>query len=159
MSKPGKNNIAYSGYLIPETGALYMTKPEWFNYETVIHSFREFLAHCPPPEGKQYCLIMDNAPWHKKAWRLIWKERRPEYADIRSKMICLLLPPYSPDLNPIEQVWRITRREVTHNRYFRGLQDLTERLDQYFDRFKEANSKLSSLCDFKCFHEPIEETA
>ncbi|HOB44150.1 MAG TPA: transposase, partial [Bacillota bacterium] len=34
------------------------------------------------------------------------------------------LPPYSPELNPIERVWRITRRQVTHNRYFASVVEL-----------------------------------
>ena len=28
------------------------------------------------------------------------------------------LPPYSPDLNPIERVWKLTRRLCLHNVYF-----------------------------------------
>ena len=48
---------------------------------------------------------MDNAPWHKKTFRLIETEKRPEYADIRENVTFVKLPPYSPDLNPIEQVW------------------------------------------------------
>jgi hypothetical protein len=35
-SAPARKNVAYSGYVIPKTGELIMTKPEWFNYETVI---------------------------------------------------------------------------------------------------------------------------
>ncbi|WP_406042493.1 transposase [Succinimonas sp.] len=69
-------------------------------------------------------MVLDNAPWHKKAIRLIWEEELPEYQDIRDKMTYISMPPYSPDLNPIEQVWRITRREMTHNRYFPSRIDL-----------------------------------
>jgi transposase len=57
---------------------------------------------------------MDNAPWHKKTIRLVQEEAQPEYSDIRESVIFIKVPPYSPDLNPIEQVWRITRRENTH---------------------------------------------
>ena len=49
---------------------------------------------------------MDNAPWHKKAKRLI--ETEDDYVDIRSAITLESMPPYSPDLNPIEQVWRVT---------------------------------------------------
>lgn len=58
---------------------------------------------------------MDNAPWHKKAKRLIESEEK--YADIRNIVTIISPPSYSPDLNPIEQVWRVTRREKTKNRY------------------------------------------
>ena len=47
-------------------------------------------------------------------------------------MTVIYLPPYSPDLNPIEQVWRITRREVTHNTYFANAQILEHILDAHF---------------------------
>ena len=56
-------------------------------------------------------------------------ESREECADIRESAIFLCLPPYSPDLNPIEQVWRITRRERTHNRFFRALSELAEAVE------------------------------
>jgi transposase len=152
MSKPGKNNVAYSGFVIPETGELFVMKPGWFNYETVIQSFRDFIKSKPLEEGKKYCIILDNAPWHKKAIRLIWGEEQPEYSDIREAMTYLSLPPYSPDLNPIEQVWRVTRREKTHNRYFGSLSKITEVLDDYFDGFSMPNDQLRSLCKFSCFH-------
>lgn len=91
-------------------------------------------------------LIMDNAPWHKKAKRLI--ETEEEYADIQNAVTIVSLPPYSPDLNPIEQVWRVTRREKTHNRYWSGLPKLTAVLDEWSGSFAEPNEKLASLCSF-----------
>ena len=94
-------------------------------------------------------MVLDNAPWHKKAVRLVNDESLPEYADIRARMTIINLPPYSPDLNPIEQVWRKTRREVTHNRYFKNVTELKTKLDNYFDDFKEPNEELRSLCSFK----------
>ena len=123
-----------------------MTKPCWFNYETTISSIREFIAAFCPKGDKKVYLVMDNAPWHKKAKRLI--ESEAEYEDIRSAVTILSLPPYSPDLNPIEQVWRVTRREKTHNRYWPNLGALTDVLDNWFNRFCMPNEKLSSLCSF-----------
>ena len=153
MSKPGKQSVAYSGYLIPDTGELIVNKPGWFNYETVIQSFRDFIAAMPSKNDGKYCMVLDNAPWHKKAIRLIWTEELPEYQDIREKMTYLNLPPYSPDLNPIEQVWRITRREMTHNRYYPSIESLETALDEYYSIFRKPNAKLSALCSFKSFRE------
>ena len=90
-----------------------MTKPEWFNYKTVIQSYRDFISSYKIEEDKRLCVVIDNAPWHKKAYRLIYEEELEEleeYGDIREKIDLIKLPPYSPDLNPIEQCWRTTRR-------------------------------------------------
>jgi len=148
MSKPGHSKASYSGYLILNTGKLWIGEPEWFNYQTTIDTMRDFLQENPLPDGKRYAIIMDNAPWHKKAKRLILDPENTEYNDIREKIVFIKLPPYSPDLNPIEQVWRITRREVTHNRYFPNITTLKENLESYFDLFKGPNGKFRQLCTF-----------
>ena len=148
MSKPGRSKASYSGFINPNTGQLWIDSPDWFNFNTTISSLRRFLEENPLPNSMRYCVIMDNAPWHKKAKRLIRDEAAKEYDDIRSKMIFLDMPAYSPDLNPIEQVWRIARREVTHNRYFSCLTRLKEKLSGYFSMFKGPNSKFRNLCTF-----------
>lgn len=148
-SAPGRKSVPYSGYVRPATGELIVSKPSWFNYETVIESFRHLLKTYPLGDDKRIYLVLDNAPWHKKAVRLIQTEALPEYQDIRDKMSLIFLPPYSPDLNPIEQVWRVTRREVTHNTYFANASILESTLNAYFLQFRNSNNKLASLCSFK----------
>ena len=147
-SAPGRKSVPYSGYVVPSTGQLLLTKPSWFNYETVIQSFRDFLLRYPVEEGKKIYLVLDNAPWHKKAVRLVQTEAWTEYQDIRDRMVLVSLPPYSPDLNPMEQCWRITRREVTHNVYHPNATVLESNLDAYFINYCEPNEKFSSLCSF-----------
>ena len=148
-SAPSRMSVPYSGYIVPETGELIVSKPSWFNYETVMESFRHFIQTYPIAAGKRIYLILDNAPWHKKAVRLVQTEALPEYQDIRDKMTLIFLPPYSPDLNPTEQVWRITRREITHNTYFASTHALEDTLDPYFAIYRQPNEKLASLCSFK----------
>ena len=148
-SVPGRKNIPYSGYVIPKTGELITTKLSWFNYETVIQSYRDFLDNYSVAEGKKVCMVIDNAPWHKKAYRLVQEEALEEYSDIREKIELIKLPPYSPDLNPIEQCWRITRRDITHNTYFPNEEVLQGTLDNYFRQYRKPNKKFSILCSFK----------
>jgi len=148
-SFPGRFKTSYSGFVIPESGELFTAKPETFNYTTTIDSIRSFLAAHPVPEGKRYALVMDNAPWHKKTMRLIEKDQLPEYEDISKCLTFVKLPPYSPDLNPIEQVWRITRRENTHNVFFPSLAKLESTVDTAFEAWAVPNEQLRSLCTFK----------
>lgn len=56
------------------------------------------------PEMKGFFLIMDNAPIHtNKLLRSIIEDRGYR---------CLYLPPYSPELNPIEQFWSVVKSGV-----------------------------------------------
>jgi transposase len=52
----------------------------------------------------------------------------------------IFLPPYSPELNPIERVWRITRRQVTHNGYFESLEDRRAALVSHFEKWQKPNT-------------------
>ena len=56
------------------------------------------------------------------------------------------LPPYSPDLNPIERVWKLTRRLCLHNVYFPKLDQVRETAEQQFDQWSGGSSTLRKLC-------------
>ena len=55
---------------------------------------------------KKYVLILDNAGWHKT---LFVRKFIEKYKNIKVEFI----PPYSPELNPIETNWKVTRNNVT----------------------------------------------
>lgn len=71
------------------------------------------------PEMKGYYIVMDNAPIHT--------------ADVIDNMItergykCVYLPPYSPELNPIEQFWSIVKNKVKRSQ-FQDKEDLATRI-------------------------------
>ena len=69
-SAPNKKSVSLSGYVFPETGKLIINQSSWFNYESVIQSFRDFIVKANIPDGEKVALVIDNAPWHKKAYRL-----------------------------------------------------------------------------------------
>lgn len=150
-SYTGRQKLGFSGFVIPESGTLCTQQLEWFTFESIIQSLRLFLQTHPLKNNQKYYLVMDNAPWHKKAKRIIKENSAGQYSDLLEKYVFVYMPPYSPDLNPIEQVWRKTRREVTHNRFFASVTDLKNKLIPYFKRFSRPNEFLRSLCSFRCF--------
>ena len=60
-------------------------------------------------------IVLDNARYRHA--RLLG----PLLLRYRKVMELLFLPPYSPQLAPIERVWKLTRRLATHNQYFATL--------------------------------------
>ena len=94
-----------------------------FNWIT-FHGFLESFLRRKYRSGQKLAMIIDNAGYHKK------KELWPYFAENKKRLRLLWLPPYSPELNPIERVWRLTRRRVTHNTYFESLDFLRESLDR-----------------------------
>ena len=65
--------------------------------------------------GEHAVLILDGAGWHK-AKRLA----------VPDNVTCLLLPAYSPELNPVENLWHYLRSHYLSNRAYRDYDDLLD---------------------------------
>lgn len=91
---------------------------------------------------KKILLVLDNAKCHHAKIIQPWLEEMKDVIEL------FFLPPYSPDLNAIEMLWKKTRRAVTHNRFFEGLDDLKYDLKMYWNQFMEINSELKLLTAF-----------
>jgi transposase len=139
-SAPTRKKIGYWGAVDIRTGSLCVQLHESkFNWIT-FHDFLERFLRTKYRSKQRQLMIIDNAGYHKK------KELGPFFAENRSRLGFLWLPPYSPDLNPIERVWKLTRRQVTHDRYFETVDELKESLDRFFSGMKRPNIVLRSLC-------------
>jgi transposase len=135
---PNRQKVGYFGTVNVNTGELFTQTAYPFNGETFEQFMRSFLT-TKQLHGRKIVMILDNARWHKPVTRKLMEEY-PESFEF------LYLPPYSPDLNPIERVWRITRRKCTHNKYFQILETLVDVLDSFFKELAVPNKILKSLC-------------
>ena len=90
-------------------------------------------------------VLLDGAPWHRSASLRAFVATQP-------RLGLWFLPPYSPDLNPVEPVWKWLRREVTHNHYFEHLVPLLEALQSFFRRRRSQQSaqRLIGWCQHVC---------
>ena len=65
-------------------------------------------------KSKKYVFLLDNAGWHKTD---IVKSLLEEHSDW---IVIEYLPPYSPELNPIETCWKVTKNAVTKSQHFKS---------------------------------------
>lgn len=55
------------------------------------------------------------------------------------------LPPYSPELNPQEDIWQHMRRHVTHNHYFEELAPLLEAVEAFHRELEKDQEHVLQL--------------
>jgi hypothetical protein len=58
----------------------------------------------------------------------------------------LELPPYSPELNPVERVWHYLRSHWLANSVFRSLGDIMDACETAWNRFAADDALIRSLC-------------
>lgn len=81
-------------------------------------AFLDSLAHGADPEGLTV-VVLDNARFHKAA---NIKAKEPQW---QAKGLFLrYLPPYSPQLNPIEALWRVLKGFLLPRRLYASLNEL-----------------------------------
>lgn len=82
---------------------------------------------------EEIILIMDQAGWHKSKDLVV-----PKNIEI------WFLPPYSPELNPVERLWKSIKRNTLHNRLYDSLKLLEKTVVEYFDTL--TSDVLMQLC-------------
>lgn len=98
----------------PSTGGFFSHVVPYVDSQVFQHYLDEFNKVIKKKAGKKIVMVLDNASWHTTS--LKWGHIEP-----------LFLPPYSPDFNPIEQLWKLVK-----DRFFNGW--YAENLDQLDDR-------------------------
>ena len=82
-------------------------------------------------------MVFDNAGWH-----LSKKLRVPK------NMRLLPLPPYSPELNPMENIWDALREKSFHNRVFDGLDQMEHDLLNALQKLEKSPGITKSISDW-----------
>jgi len=79
-------------------------------------------------------MVLDGAGWHKN-----------QTIPLPSNLRLLFLPPYSPELNPVEHLWDDLREKSFRNRVFDSIDALENHLEQELAAFEENSQRAKSI--------------
>jgi hypothetical protein len=85
-------------------------------------------------QGSQIAFIMDGAGWHKS-----------QDLEIPANIDVFILPPYSPELNPVERFWQYLKKNVLHNRLYETLEEIELELQTFLSSLQD--SVVAQLCN------------
>jgi transposase len=89
-------------------------------------------------KGRQALVIMDRAGWHMtKAIHCF------------DNITLLPLPPYSPELNPVEQLWQQMKQRFLSNTTFKNYDDIIERSCKAWNEILTEDDFIRNLCSRK----------
>lgn len=94
-------------------------------------------------------IIWDNAGYHSDAALQTFAK------DLAIELH--YLPPYSPNLNPIERLWKIMHEKVSANKYYETFSDFNEATLNFFRNIGKSKSLLRSRItdNFQILHSPV----
>jgi len=118
------------GCIDPDTGIVITSKADRGNTGSFFSFLIKVVKMYP---SRKIIMVLDNVPYHHA------KRIKPVLERYKHRIELIYLPPYSPDLNPIERVWWYMRKKITHNRYIQNLEDRITCFDIFIETFKTEN--------------------
>lgn len=138
MHASTRKKVGVFGAVCASDGRLVTQQDVTFN----ANSFQLFLTRLLRHRraDRKMIVVLDNARWHHA------QQIQPWLKEHRDVIRLDFLPPYSPNLNSIERVWKLVRRLCTHNRYFATLDELIKIVFDQFKLWLKPNETLRRLC-------------
>lgn len=97
-----------------------------------------FLAHVADSFPGEHCAVcLDGAGWHRANDLIVPPSVTP-----------IFLPPYSPELNPVEHIWEYTRENDFRNRLCRNMDEVMDIMEHSLHRLGEAPALVRSMTCF-----------
>lgn len=84
------------------------------------------------PEGRHAVVVMDGALWHQPSLD-------------QSNVTMLKLPPYSPELNPSENVWQYLKQNELSNRCYEDYESIVDAACCAWNKLLEQPERIRSL--------------
>ena len=104
------------------------------NAQSTIELFKQ-IEKANPEAQKIYC-ILDNARYYYN--KDVQKHLK------QSKIETVFLPPYSPNLNLIERLWKIYYKKVRYNKYYEKFDTFKDASFAFFENLHQYKSELKS---------------
>jgi transposase len=121
-----------------ETGQMTVTFHQRGNYK----SFKKHLKKVSYiyRDHSKIIMVVDNVRFHHAKLLKKWLLDHP-------KIEITYLPPYSPELNPIERAWWYMRKKITHNRHVQSMDQRLIAFWKMFSHFQKPNPQLLKVCE------------
>ena len=132
---------AYSA-LAPQTGDCFSMIAPYCNTEAMNCFLQQIAVQY---SNYRIVLILDKAGWHIS-----------RNISMPSNLFLLHLPPYSPELNPVELLWREIRRKYFHNKIFNSLDDVENNLAAALASYYNNPSAVKQLANGYSFFNNID---
>ena len=130
--------VKLMGVLNYETGDVYCEEHEKYDAEVFLGFLRNVVNLYP--KG-QIVLILDNARIHHA------KLLQPYLDSTKERLELVFLPPYSPNLNIIEDLWKWLKSEVINNVFFSNICQIQQAVRGFMKWIKNIPSVvIDRLC-------------
>ncbi|AXT72119.1 IS630 family transposase [Vibrio sp. dhg] len=121
------------GSVYPSKGIGEAIVVPWVSKDIMIENLKQISA--VTEKGRHAVVVMDGAGWHTE-----------DITNDFKNVSVIKLPLYSPELNPIEQVWSWLRQRYLANQSYTDYDDIISKVCDAWNRFLDSSKRVTKMC-------------
>lgn len=137
----GRKRMNINGALNIDNLNVMINAGDSVNAQSTIELFKKLELQYP--QADRIVIVCDNARYYKS-------EMVSKYLE-SSKIELKFLPPYSPNLNLIERLWRFMNKKIRNNKYYEKFAEFKNAIFAFFENLSIYKEELKRLLTQK-FH-------
>ena len=134
-SNTGRDRLNINGACNAATGEVIIQPSEVINAQSTVALFKKIESR--KKRGLIY-IIADNAKYYRS--KVV-----SEYVKANKRIRLVFLPPYSPNLNVIERLWKMYKKEILYNKYYPKFELFKKATMNFFDQLIYRKQEVMNL--------------
>lgn len=131
----GRMRVNINGAYDIAAHKVIIREDESINSQSTIALLEQMLKE--QPLGLLY-IILDNAKYYRS--RIV-----KDFLEKNQRIQFVFLPPYSPNLNLIERLWRFFKKKTIYNKYYEKFAVFKEKCLNFFENIDDYKNELETL--------------
>lgn len=131
----GRNRVNVNGAINIHNLSIETRMDDRINAESTVELLKRIEKS--NPKANVIYVICDNAGYYRS--KFVKKYLKG------SKIELIFLPPYSPNLNPIERFWKFFKKKVLYQKYYETYKEFRAACKKFFKQVKSYKKELRSL--------------
>lgn len=131
----GRERVNLNGAYNTEENKIIVREDESINAQSTVALLKQILHE--QSQGILY-VILDNARYYHSKYV-------KEFLEKNTRIKFVYLPPYSPNLNLIERLWKLMKKKVAYNKYYEKFSVFRENIMMFFQNSNQYQLELKNL--------------
>ena len=132
-SNIGREYLNICGAYNPDNQDFTFVEDTTINAETIIKLAKKIIQKYP--SNKSITIYLDNAKYHKN-------QKVKDFLATQTNVKFDFLPPYSPNLNLIERLWKFTNEKIINLKYYPLFQDFKTKILDFYENINIYQKEL-----------------
>ena len=131
----GRDRVNINGAYNVEEHKVVVREDERINAQSTVSLLKQMLQE--QPAGVIH-IILDNARYYRS-------KHVQEFISENPRIQFMFLPPYSPNLNLIERLWKLLKKKIAYNKYYEKFSVFRQKILEFFQNITDYREELENL--------------